>query len=125
MLDMKFIREHADEVKQNLINRHNAFDLDKVLELDKQRRALLTETEKLKSEKNAVSREIPAAKKAGKDVQPIIKAMKEVGKKIDAIDTQLKDIDTNLHDLLLRIPNMCDKSVPLGKDDSENPEVRR
>ena len=51
MLDMKFIREHADEVKQNLINRHNAFDLDKVLELDKQRRALLTETEKLKSEK--------------------------------------------------------------------------
>ena len=125
MLDMKFIREHADEVKQNLINRHNAFDLDKVLELDKQRRALLTETEKLKSEKNAVSREIPVAKKAGKDVQPIIKAMKEVGKKIDAIDTQLKDIDTNLHDLLLRIPNMCDKSVPLGKDDSENPEVRR
>lgn len=125
MLDMKFIREHADEVKQNLINRHNAFDLDKVLELDKQRRTLLTETEKLKSEKNAVSREIPAAKKAGKDVQPIIKAMKEVGKKIDAIDTQLKDIDTNLHDLLLRIPNMCDKSVPLGKDDSENPEVRR
>ena len=63
MLDMKFIREHADEVKQNLINRHNAFDLDKVLELDKQRRALLTETEKLKSEKNAVSREIPAAKR--------------------------------------------------------------
>ena len=88
MLDMKFIREHADEVKQNLINRHNAFDLDKVLELDKQRRALLTETEKLKSEKNAVSREIPAAKKAGKDVQPIIKAMKEVGKKIDAIDSE-------------------------------------
>ena len=64
MLDMKFIREHADEVKQNLVNRHNPFDLDEVLALDGKRRELLRDTETLKSEKNAVSREIPAAKKA-------------------------------------------------------------
>ena len=56
MLDMKFIREHADEVKQNLVNRHNPFDLDEVLALDGKRRELLRDTETLKSEKNAESK---------------------------------------------------------------------
>lgn len=51
--------------------------------------------------------------------------MKEVGNKIDAIDAELRETEETLHALLLRIPNMTDKSVPVGKDDSENPEVRR
>ena len=66
MLDMKFIREHADEVKQNLVNRHNPFDLDKVLALDEKRRELLQATEALKSEKNAESKKIAQAKKIGR-----------------------------------------------------------
>lgn len=89
MLDIKFIREHADEVKQNLVNRHNPFDLDKVLELDGKRRELLQETEALKSEKNAESKKIAQAKKNGEDAADAIASMREVGKKISAIDKEL------------------------------------
>lgn len=125
MLDMKFIREHADVVKENLKNRHNSFDLDEVLSLDEKRRALLVETEALKSERNAETKKIAAAKKSGEDASAAIAAMKAVGDKIDAIDGELKEIETKLSALLLQIPNLCDASVPLGVDDSENPEVRR
>lgn len=125
MLDMKFIREHADEVKKNLLNRHNPFDVDEVLKLDEKRRELLTETEKLKSEKNAASKKIGMAKRNGEDASEAIAAMKEVGGRIAKIDAELKEVEEKLHSLLLHIPNMCDKSVPFGKDDSDNPEVRR
>ena len=125
MLDIKFIREHADEVKQNLVNRHNPFDLDKVLELDGKRRELLQETEALKSEKNAESKKIAQAKKNGEDASDAIASMREVGRKISAIDKELGEVEGTLNELLLHIPNMADKTVPVGKDDSENPEVRR
>ena len=125
MLDMKFIREHADEVKQNLVNRHNPFDLDEVLALDGKRRELLRDTEALKSEKNAESKKIAMAKKNGEDAADAIAAMREVGQKISAIDKELGEVESKLNELLLHIPNMCDKSVPVGKDDSENPEVRK
>ena len=125
MLDMKFIREHADEVKQNLVNRHNPFDLDEVLALDGKRRELLRDTETLKSEKNAESKKIAMAKKNGEDAADAIARMREVGQKISAIDKELGEVESKLNELLLHIPNMCDKSVPVGKDDSENPEVRK
>lgn len=125
MLDMKFIREHAEEVKKNLENRHNPFNLDEVLQLDEQRRELLQQTEKLKSEKNTESRNIALAKKNGENADAAINAMREVGQKIAAIDKELGEIETKLNELLLHIPNMTDASVPVGKDDSENPEVRR
>lgn len=125
MLDMKFIREHADEVKENLKNRHNPFGVDEVLKLDEKRRALLQDTEALKSQRNAETKKIALAKKNGEDASAAIAEMKEVGNKIDAIDAELRETEETLHALLLRIPNMTDKSVPVGKDDSENPEVRR
>ena len=125
MLDMKFIREHAEEVKTNLRNRHNPFDLDEVLTLDEKRRALLQQTEALKSEKNAESKKIAQAKRNGEDAADAIAAMREVGKKISDIDKELNEVETKLNELLLHIPNMCDASVPVGKDDTENPEVRR
>ena len=125
MLDMKFIREHADLVKANLLNRHNDFDLDEVLALDEKRRALLVETEALKSERNAETKKIAMAKKNGENADAAIAEMKAVGDKIDAIDGELREIEGKLNALLLRIPNMCDASVPQGADDSENPEVRK
>jgi seryl-tRNA synthetase len=125
MLDMKFIREHADAVKANLKNRHNDFDLDEVLSLDEKRRALLVETEALKSERNAETKKIAMAKKNGENADAAIAEMKAVGDKIDAIDGELREIEGKLNALLLRIPNMCDASVPQGVDDSENPEVRK
>ena len=125
MLDMKFIREHADAVKENLKNRHNDFDVDEVLVLDEKRRALLVETEALKSQRNAETKKIAMAKKNGENADAAIAEMKAVGDKIDAIDGELREIEGKLNALLLRIPNMCDASVPQGVDDSENPEVRK
>lgn len=125
MLDIKFIRDHADEVKENLKNRHNSFNLDEVLTLDEKRRELLQETEALKSQRNAETKKIAMAKKNGEDASAAIAEMKEVGEKISIIDAELKEVEATLHERLLHIPNMTDKSVPVGKDDTENPEVRR
>ena len=125
MLDIKFIRENTEAVKANLVNRHNDFDLDEVIELDRKRRELLQMTEALKSERNAETKKIALAKKNKEDASAVISAMREVGTKIAAIDKELAGVELILQDRLLRIPNMTDASVPVGKDDSENPEVRR
>lgn len=125
MIDLKFIREHVDLVKHNLVNRNNDFDLDNVLNLDKKRRELLQETEKLKSKRNSESKNIAQAKKNGEDASFAIAAMREVGKKISQIDNELGEVEEELNNLLLHIPNIVDESVPVGKDDSENPEIRR
>lgn len=125
MLDMKFIREHTEEVRVNLQNRHNPFDLDEVLVLDEKRRELVQRTETQKSRRNAESKRIAQAKKSGEDASEAIAEMKKVGDEIADIDGELRETEATLHGLLLRIPNMTDKTVPIGKDDSENPEVRR
>ena len=125
MLDIKFIRENTEAVRKNLLNRHNDFDLDEVLQLDEKRRELLKQTESLKSKRNAESKNIAIAKKKGEDASAAITAMREVGDEISRIDKELDQIETKQKDLLLRIPNMTDQSVPIGKDDTENPEVRK
>jgi|GEM_PF-998 len=99
--------------------------IDEVIELDRKRRELLQMTEALKSERNAETKKIALAKKNKEDASAAISAMREVGTKIAAIDKELAGVELILQDRLLRIPNMTDASVPVGKDDSENPEVRR
>ena len=125
MLDIKFIREHVQEVKDNLIHRHNSFDLDEVLDLDSRRRNLLQETEQLKKQRNEATRQIAEAKRSGQDSAEKIAEMKGISQKISELDRQLSETESILRDGLLHLPNMCDASVPVGKDDSENPEVRR
>lgn len=115
MLDIKFIRENTEAVKANLVNRHNDFDLDEVIELDRKRRELLQMTEALKSERNAETKKIALAKKNKEDASAAISAMREVGTKIAAIDKELAGVELILQDRLLRIPNMTDASVPVGK----------
>lgn len=124
MLDIKFIREHVQEVKDNLIHRHNSFDLDEVLDLDSRRRNLLQETEQLKKQRNEATRQIAEAKRSGQDAAEKIAEMKGISQKISELDRQLSETESILRDGLLHLPNMCDASVPVGKDDSENPEVR-
>lgn len=125
MLDIKFIREHVQEVKDNLVHRHNPFDLDEVLKLDSRRRDLLQETEQLKKQRNEATRQIAEAKRSGQDAAEKIAAMRDIGEKISALDRTLSETESTLRDRLLHLPNMCDASVPVGKDDSDNPEVRR
>lgn len=125
LLDIKFVRENLDAVRQMLQNRHNPLNLDDFEGLEKKRRELLQQTETLKSERNAASKEISALKKKGESADEKIAAMRAVGDKIAEIDAELKTVEEKLRDIMLHIPNMPKDDVPIGKDDTENPEVRK
>ena len=125
MLDVKFVVENADLVKAAMKTRSGEYDVDIVLELDKRRREILREVETLKAERNRESAQVAALKKEKKDASGIIERMKEVGDKIKALDDELAPVESKLRMAMLSIPNMPDKSVPLGKDDSENVEIRK
>ena len=125
MLDIKFVRDNLETVKTMLKNRNNPLSLDGFIELEKKRRDILSETEQLKGKRNTVSKQIGAMKKAGEDTAAISAEMREVGNKISELDNNLRDVEAELRDILLHIPNIPKDDVPIGKDDSENPEVRR
>ncbi len=119
MLDLNYIREHTDEVKDAMAKLFADAPIDKILDLDKRRRALLQEVEQLKQQRNVVSKEIGRMQNA--DEREAIKAeMRAVGDRIDALDAEVRDTEARLNDLMLRVPNLPDPSVPVGKDDTEN-----
>ncbi len=125
MLDIRRIRANADEIKEALTKRNDTFPIEKVLELDKRRREILTEVEQKKAEQNKASKEIPRLKKEGRDVQPIFDRMKGLSEEIKAFDDEVREIDKALKDTLLVIPNTPHASVPAGDDDADNVEVAR
>lgn len=121
MLDLKFIREHADEVRAALAKLNTTAPIDEILELDFQRRDLLRESEALKHRRNVVSKEIGRMEE--KD-RALIEEMREVGARIKNLDGRLSEVEEELDNLLLLVPNMPDPSVPVGRDESENVVVR-
>lgn len=125
MLDVKFVVENADLVKAAMKTRSGEYDVDIVLELDRQRREILKEVEALKAERNRESAQVAALKKEKKDASEIIARMKEVGDKIKALDDELGPVESGLRMAMLSIPNIPDKTVPIGKDDTENVEIRK
>ncbi len=125
MLDIKLLRTQPDMVVAELKKRNFDLDLTEFAELDKKRREILVEAEQLKSKQNAVSKEIPVYKKEGKDVAPIFAEMKEISDKVKQLDEQVRGIDEALKKIVLTIPNIPNKLVPVGKDDTENYEMRR
>lgn len=125
MLDLKFVRENLDKVAEAMKNRHTEVDLGAFRKLDQERRDLLQEVEADKSMRNSVSAEISKMKKNGEDASEKILSMRTLGDKIAETDKKLKEVEQGLRDIMLTIPNMPDASVPVGKDDTENPEVRK
>lgn len=125
MLDLKFVRDNTEAVAQALQNRHAKVDLEEFKKLDARRRELIQEVEADKSTRNAVSGEISQLKRKGEDATEKIAAMRALGDKIDAADAQLKEVEERLQAVMLTIPNMPAPDVPVGKDDTENPEVRK
>lgn len=125
MLDVKFVVENADLVKAAMKTRSGEYDVDIVLELDRQRREILKEVETLKAERNRESAQVAALKREKKDASEIIARMKEVGDKIKALDDELGPVESGLRMAMLSIPNIPDKTVPIGKDDTENVEIRK
>ncbi|GGH80234.1 seryl-tRNA synthetase [Pullulanibacillus pueri] len=126
MLDIKMVRDNYEEVKARLSTRGgNLGAFDRFPEIDGQRRDLIQETEALKARRNEVSQEIAQKKKNKEDAEDLIKEMREVGDNIKALDEKLKAVEEELQDLMLSIPNLPDESVPIGKDENDNVEVRK
>lgn len=115
MLDIKLIREHAKEVKESLKKRGlDAKDVDALLELDRKWRDLKQETETLRAERNKISERINEAKKQGGKIDDIIKRAREIPKKIEEKEQELKAIEDKRELILEKLPNLVDKSVPVG-----------
>jgi seryl-tRNA synthetase len=125
MLDLKFVRDNTEKVEQMLKNRHAKVDLVEFKQLDAKRRTLIQEVEADKSQRNTVSAEISQMKRNGEDATEKITAMRALGDKISATDKELKEVEERLHAVMLTIPNMPAADVPVGKDDTENPEIRK
>lgn len=130
MIDIKFLRENPEVVKQNIRNKFQDRKLpmvDEVIEFDKDRRELLQEKEALQAERNKISKEIGKLMGQGKkDEAMAIKAkVADTGKRIAELEDRQKVVDEEIRKRMMVIPNIIDPSVPIGKDDSENVEIER
>ena len=127
MLDIKFIKENPGLVKARLASRQKNYDaeIDRLLALDVERRALIADTEQKKAEQNRISKQIPQFKKEGRDVAPIFAEMKQLSDTVKADTEKISAIDAEISAILLSIPNTPNELVPVGRDDSDNTELRR
>ncbi len=124
MLDLKFIRENLDLVKQAMVNKREKVDLDKLVDLDAKRRELLQEAEKLKQERNTVSQEIGKLKKAGEPAEAQIAQMQKVADRIKVLDGEIRTLEADLTEIQAWIPNIPHSSAPVGKGEQDNIEVK-
>lgn len=124
MLETKFIRQNLSELKKALLNRNDKIDIDIFQECDSERKTLLVEIEQLRRRRNVVSEKIASMKKNNEDAQNIIIEMREVSGKIKNLDKAMFQNEEKINDILMRLPNMPHKSVPIGKDSSDNLIVR-
>jgi len=120
MLDMRFVRENVERVREALKARNAKVDLDELLDLDQKRRDMVQKADKLKEERNRASEEIGQAKKAGKDADAAIKKMRTVSQDIKHIDNSLREIEQKMEDIQIWLPNMPHPSVPVGSAESSN-----
>ncbi|WP_024822215.1 serine--tRNA ligase [Aminobacterium mobile] len=125
MLEIKWIRNNLDEVKTFLKNRYNDFDVDRIVALDEEKRKLLAETENLKAQRNEGSRKVAEAKATGKDATDLMEELRELGQRVKDIDAAVGKLDEELQALLLQVPNRPHDSVPVGKDENDNVEIRK
>ena len=125
MLDLKFVTENADKVKEAMSRRSGTYDVDKVLTLNARRKELLARVEAMKAERNRVSEEIAALKREKKNADDKIAAMKKDNEEIKKLDEMLAEVEPELRLALMSIPNIPHESVPVGPDDSANVEIRR
>jgi len=124
MLDIKFVRENMSVLQNALKKRNSDLSLSGFLESEAKRRDLIKKVEVLRSKRNAVSEEIGQLKKEKKDASSLITEMKHVADNIKTLDDQLKEIEEEITAQLLIVPNIPHDSVPVGKDETENIEVR-
>ena len=130
MLDIKFLRENPEVVKQNIRNKFQDQKLelvDKVIELDKENRDIKQEVEALRAKRNKISKQIGALMGQGKreEAEEVKKQVAVDGSRIEALSAREKEVEEEIKKIMMVIPNIIDPSVPIGKDDSENVEAER
>ena len=124
MLDMKWIREHPDEVREMLERRRNNFPLGSLLEADSRRRDLLADVEGLKAQRNEGSRRVGEARKKGEDAEGLMEDMRLLGDRVASIDEKISALDLQMEEWLSQIPNRPHASVPVGAGEEDNVVVR-
>jgi seryl-tRNA synthetase len=124
MLDIKFIRENPDKVRQGIKNKNEKDRLDEVLELDQKRRDLLTETEELKARRNQGSSQVAQLKKSGADASSLLAEMKRLSDQVTHNDSIISEVEENLNTILMYLPNLPHESVPVGRSAEENIETK-
>ena len=130
MLDIKFVRENPEIVKQNIRNKFQDFKLplvDEVLELDKRNREIKQEVEALRAERNRLSKQIGGLMKQGKkeEAEEVKRQVAASADRINELSAEETEVEEKLKKNMMTIPNIIDPSVPIGKDDSENVEIER
>lgn len=127
MLDIKRVRQDPELVKKAVRSRNMNLDneIDELISIDKDRRALTQETDSLKQKQNEASKKIPQIKKAGGDIQDILAEMSKIKSQVKENDDKLSQLAARQKEIMLEIPNIPNESVPYGKDDSENVEQRK
>ncbi len=127
MLDIKLIRENPEKVKAAMKSRNKDMDalVDEVLAIDAERRKLTQISDSLKKEQNDASREIPKIKKEGGDCSEIFAKMAKIKEEVKANDEKIAELEAKQKQIMYEFPNVPNENVPVGKDDSENVEIRR
>lgn len=125
MLDARMIRANPDQVNEQLKKRNLSGALDQFLSLDEERRSLLSRVEELKNFRNTTSQQVGKLKKEGQDPAELMEQVRQVGGEIKQLDERVKEIENHIERILLNIPNLPHESVPVGRDETENLEIRR
>ncbi|MGN0448349.1 MAG: serine--tRNA ligase [Acutalibacteraceae bacterium] len=127
MLDIKLIRENPEKVKAAMKTRNKDMDavVDEILEIDRQVRELIGKTDALKAEQNAASKKIPQIKKEGGDIGEIMARMNEIKAEVKVLDDKKNELAAKQKNMMYEFPNVPSETTPIGKDDSENVEIRR
>ncbi len=125
MLDQNLLRKNLDEVVTRLATRKFVFPVEKYNALETERKAVQSETESLQAQRNSVAKQIGAAKKSGQDASELMKQGADIASRLGVLEKRTEELKKALTDLLLTIPNLPHESVPVGKDETENVEVRR
>ena len=115
MLDVKFIISNLEEVKEKTKARNYLFDFDSLIQKDALRKSVINEVEKLKADRNAISKQVGILKREGKDTTELQEQVKRDAGKMQELDSKIAEIDEEIRSMLLNIPNLIDDTTPIVK----------
>ncbi|HUX07999.1 MAG TPA: serine--tRNA ligase [Acidobacteriota bacterium] len=127
MLDINLIRKNNETVRKSLMDRRYEFDLDALLHLDERRRSLISESESLQAKRKSLSKDIGLMMKGGRkeEAERIKAETKEMGEQLKEMESELRSVQAEFDQLMLEVPNIPHESVPVGRSEDDNEEVRR